>query len=74
MTRTWADSWEAEWAGEGCATCAQSRSDEDEDEDEDEDDPGPHTMLPDVAFARATAPDPADLRAQLARPRAALSS
>ncbi len=70
MTRTWADSWEAEWAGEGCATCAQSRSDEDEDED----DPGPHTVLPDVAFARATAPDPADLRAQLARPRAALSS
>ena len=70
MTRTWADSWEAEWAGEGCATCAQSRSDEDEDED----DPGPHTMLPDAAFARATAPDPADLRAQLARPRAALSS
>jgi len=70
VTRTWADSWEAEWAGEGCATCAQSRSDEDEDED----DPGPHTVLPDVAFARATAPDPADLRAQLARPRAALSS
>jgi diadenosine tetraphosphate (Ap4A) HIT family hydrolase len=30
VDRTWADSWEAEWAGEGCAKCAQGRPDEDE--------------------------------------------
>src|SRR5690348_5714395 len=30
VARTWADSWEAEWAGEGCPKCAQGRPDQDE--------------------------------------------
>lgn len=30
MARTWAETWEAEWAGEGCPKCAQGRPDQDE--------------------------------------------
>jgi diadenosine tetraphosphate (Ap4A) HIT family hydrolase len=29
VSRTWAESWDAEWAGEGCSKCEQGRPDED---------------------------------------------